>query len=64
LLVRELGMKNSSNAGTGFEFKKIKESYNSNISDSTEYDQGRVMHYCMNCGYKHREMACPECGSK
>jgi hypothetical protein len=64
LLLRKLGMKNSPRAGTGFEFKKIKELYESNISNSTEYDQSKVKYYCMNCGYQHREIVCPECGSK
>lgn len=24
----------------------------------------RVKYYCMNCGYEHREISCPKCGSK
>ena len=23
-----------------------------------------IKYYCMNCGYEHRENACPKCGSK
>jgi Zn finger protein HypA/HybF involved in hydrogenase expression len=23
-----------------------------------------IKFYCMNCGYEHRENACPKCGSK
>jgi rubrerythrin len=23
-----------------------------------------IKYYCMNCGYEHKESACPKCGSK
>jgi hypothetical protein len=64
LLSRKLGIKNSTSTITGFEFKKFKELFKSNISDSTEYDQSKVKYYCMNCGYEHREIVCPKCSSK
>jgi hypothetical protein len=64
LYLRKLDIKNPTNTGTGFEFKKIKELYKSNISDSIDYSQSKVKYYCMNCGYEHREIACPKCGSK
>jgi hypothetical protein len=62
LLSRKLGVKNSASTVTGFEFKKIKELYKSNISNSNDLSQ--VKYYCMNCGYEHREIACPKCSSK
>ena len=64
LLLRKAGLKNPTNTGTGFEFKKIKELYKSNISNSVDYGQSKVKYYCMNCGLEHREIACPKCGSK
>jgi predicted RNA-binding Zn-ribbon protein involved in translation (DUF1610 family) len=64
LLLRKLGMKNPRSTVTGFEFKKIKELYKSNISDSIDHDQSQVRYYCMKCGNEHREIACPKCGSK
>jgi hypothetical protein len=64
LYLRKLGIKNPTSTGTGFDFKKIKELYKSNISDSNDYGQSKVKYYCMNCGYEHREIACPKCGSK
>jgi hypothetical protein len=64
LLLIKLGMKNRTSAVNGFEFKKIKELYKSNISRSTNYGQSQIKYYCMNCGYEHREIACPKCGSK
>ena len=64
LLLRKLGMKNPTSIVTGFEFKKIKELYKSNISNSIDDSQSKVKYYCMNCGYEHREIACPNCGSK
>jgi DNA-directed RNA polymerase subunit RPC12/RpoP len=26
--------------------------------------QGPLKYYCMNCGKEHKEIACPNCGSK
>ena len=63
-LLRKAGLKNPTNTFSGSEFKKIKELYKSNISDSIDYSQSKVKYYCMNCGYEHREIACPKCGSK
>ena len=64
LLLIKLGKKNPTSTVTGFEFKKIKELYKSNISDSIDYGQSKVKYYCMKCGNEHREIACPKCGSK
>ena len=64
LSLRKLGMKNPTSPNTGFEFKKIKELYKSNISNSIDDSQSKVKYYCMNCGYEHREIECPKCGSK
>ena len=64
LFLRKLGKKNPTSTVTGFGFKKIKELYKSNISDSIDYGQSKVKYYCMNCRYEHREIACPKCGSK
>ena len=49
---------------TGFGFKKIKELYKPNISNSIDDSQSKVKYYCMNCGYEYREIECPKCGSK
>lgn len=35
----------------------------SNVSPST-YGYNPVKYYCMGCGNEHKEIACPECGSK
>lgn len=64
LLLRKLGMKNPTSTVTGFDFKKIKELYKSNISNSIDDSQSLVKYHCMNCGNEHREIACPICGSK
>ena len=35
------------------------------LSSSTSVDQSSPLkYYCMNCGKEHREIACPNCGSK
>jgi hypothetical protein len=64
LLSRKLGMKNPGSTMTGFGFKKIKELYKPNISNSIDDSQSKVKYYCMNCGYEYREIECPKCGSK
>ena len=64
LFLRKLGMKNPTSTVTGFEFKKIKELYKSNISDSIDDGQSKVKYYCMKCGNEHREIACPKCWFK
>ena len=28
------------------------------------YTYNRLKFYCMNCGYEHRKISCPKCGSK
>jgi hypothetical protein len=43
LFLRKLGRKNPTSTVTGFEFKKIKELYKSNISDSIDYGQSKVL---------------------
>ena len=64
LFIRKLGIKNPTSTVTGFEFKRIKELYKSNISNSIDDSQSKVKYYCMKCGNEHREIACPKCGSK
>lgn len=67
LLIRKSGMENPRSRDIGFEFKKIKEFYESifsNASHSIGYGQSQVRYYCMKCGKEHREIACPKCGSK
>ena len=41
---------------------RIKDMFGSLSSDSSQYRQ--VKYYCMSCGKEHREIACPNCGSK
>jgi hypothetical protein len=33
-------------------------------SMSSMFGENSLKYYCMNCGTKHRESACPKCGSK
>ena len=33
-------------------------------SSSSMFGNGILKYYCMSCGRKHREAACPKCGSK
>jgi hypothetical protein len=64
LLLRKLGMKKPTSTIVRFEFKKMRELFKSNISVSNDDSQTKVKYYCMNCGYEHREIACPNCSSK
>ena len=41
---------------------RIKDMFGSLSSDSNQYKP--LKYYCMNCGKEHREIACPNCGSK
>jgi hypothetical protein len=41
---------------------RIKDMFGSLSSDSNQYRP--LKYYCMNCGKEHREIACPNCGSK
>jgi hypothetical protein len=43
----------------------IKDLFGSLSSSMSRNDQSRPLkYYCMNCGKEHREIACPNCGSK
>jgi hypothetical protein len=47
--------------GTG----RIRDLFGSLSSSMSRNDQSRPLkYYCMNCGKEHREIACPNCGSK
>jgi hypothetical protein len=37
-------------------------SWNNSAGAGMEYSP--IKYYCMNCGYEHKENACPKCGSK
>ncbi|MFB5599228.1 MAG: hypothetical protein ACE5SW_03245 [Nitrososphaeraceae archaeon] len=34
------------------------------MSGATMFGNNTVNYYCMNCGVKHNQLACPRCGSK
>jgi rRNA maturation endonuclease Nob1 len=36
----------------------------SSMSSSSMFGDSSVKYYCMSCGTKHKEAACPKCGSK
>jgi hypothetical protein len=43
----------------------IKDLFGYLFSSTSGNDQSRPLkYYCMNCGKEHREIACPNCGSK
>jgi hypothetical protein len=43
----------------------IKDLFGSLSTSISRNDQSRPLkYYCMNCGKEHREIACPNCGSK
>jgi hypothetical protein len=43
----------------------IRDLFSSISSSMSRNDQSRPLkYYCMNCGKEHREIACPDCGSK
>ena len=34
------------------------------LSSSTTFGDSSLKYYCMSCGTPHKQIACPECGSK
>jgi len=34
------------------------------MSSSSMFGDNSLKYYCMSCGTKHKEIACPKCGSK
>jgi rRNA maturation endonuclease Nob1 len=36
----------------------------SSSMSSTSNQSSPLKYYCMNCGKEHKEIACPDCGSK
>jgi hypothetical protein len=43
----------------------IKDLFGSLVPSTSGNDQSKPLkYYCMNCGKEHREIACPNCGSK
>ena len=47
-------------------YKSMSSSLGSSWSNSGDTGMGYspIKYYCMNCGYEHKENACPKCGSK
>ena len=46
----------------GVDIKGLFRSFSSASINGGQYSS--VKYYCMNCGKEHREIACPNCGSK
>jgi hypothetical protein len=46
--------------GTGVGIKDMFSSLHPSMSGNNK----GLKYYCMNCGKEHREIACPDCGSK
>lgn len=68
LVLRKLGIKQTNSDDEYGNFKGIKDFFKS-ISFSQPDSEAvsghrRVKYYCMRCGYEHKEVACPKCGSK
>ena len=43
---------------------RIKDMFGSLSSPMSGNNQKPLKYYCMGCGKEHREIACPNCGSK
>jgi rRNA maturation endonuclease Nob1 len=44
---------------------RLRDLLGSLLSSTSGNDQSRpLMYYCMSCGKEHREIVCPNCGSK
>ena len=42
----------------------IRDLFGSLSSPTSDNQSNPLKYYCMNCGKEHREIACPNCGSK
>jgi hypothetical protein len=45
-------------------YKSMSSSLGSSWSAGAGMGYSPIKYYCMNCGYEHKENACPKCGSK
>jgi hypothetical protein len=48
---------------SGIDMKGLFRSFSS-ASSSSMYGYSPLKYYCMSCGKEHKEIACPQCGSK
>jgi len=60
VMLKKLGILDESN------IKDIKSLIKSLFRSPSSYtdDSAKVRYYCMTCGYEHKEISCPKCGSK
>ena len=49
---------------SGIDMKGLFRSLSSTASSSSMYGYNPLKYYCMSCGKEHKEIACPNCGSK
>jgi len=54
----------SSRYGSTNKMKNIDSLSSSSFSTIFDNEPTTIKYYCMNCGKEHREIACPNCGSK
>ncbi|MFL6440404.1 MAG: hypothetical protein ACJ702_00420 [Nitrososphaeraceae archaeon] len=45
-------------------YKSMNSSLGGSWNNSSGMGHSPIKFYCMNCGYEHKENACPKCGSK
>jgi uncharacterized paraquat-inducible protein A len=44
--------------------RKVIQRVNTKFGSTSSYSSSSLSYSCINCGTKHNELACPECGSK
>ena len=44
--------------------KRMNTMFGNTISSSSNSSSSLIYYYCINCGSRHNETACPKCGSK
>ena len=61
----DLALRRQGRGGIKGLYKSLSSSVNqTNTRDAAGSEYTPIKFYCMNCGYEHRNYACPRCGSK
>ena len=61
---KEIALIKSGMGGIKELYKSLSSASNSGIGGFGGLAYTQTKFYCMNCGYEHRKIACPKCGSK
>jgi hypothetical protein len=64
ILRKEIALRKSGIGGIKELYKSLSSASNSGIGRFGVFAYNQTKFYCMSCGYEHKKIACPKCGSK